>query len=627
MPSSSKGKKVLKKRERSWRGKLVQRFPYAKFLKLVLYNGWFAFFAGLIALICISVAVVIPKFFRVTPDHMDEVEKRSLLDFMQAQQLRKTALRHSSRGDVEEAVNAWVQSVQQNPGKAATVREFVGFLVDNDNSLQHIGEAVRFGQWLLDLGRTNSTDAVLMGRVYNKYGFPAETLKLLEPIHEELDDSVRIEYVRALFENLQFEEFIAEYYQLSDELKQDSRIVPFYKAYVVAFEPDIDRMNAARSELLAMIENEPTNDFLIRLMFLVGVIKKDTSILEDMLTRLTAINAARPRHHHAFWAVLAESGDPARARQLAETYPNPPYTARGLVSQYETLLELGLYNEADEYGLRHIQKFGYVPQPWFAICNSLVERAQWGKLASVADQMMLDSRMVRYYSYAVFYKGKALFGQNRFTSAVEAFRKIDPKELSGDDSALQIVNDLTSMGYPQESKRILTGMLDNEKWTEKKEFWVSYFLAGWNTRDLQTAMRASSQLYLMDPADRLTAFNYAGCLIAEGKQKREALARSRDILIENPDYVPALINLSLALLLNDEVTEARNILELQLSPTSMAEKFLPSYYLALFQLHYQAGEYRKAAAVFPQIKLDQIYQDQANDLRDRMDQINIKLQN
>lgn len=613
MPAS-KGKKVYKRKERSWRGKLTERFPYAKFLKLVLYNGWFAFFAGLIFLISVTVVISIPKFFRVTPNHMDEVEKRSLLDFVQAGQLRKTARRLANQGDVPEAVNAWVQSVQQNPGKSETVREFVSYLVDNDNTMEHIGSAVNFGQWLLKIDRTNSTDAILMARVYNKYGFPGETLKLLEPIQQTLESDVRVEFVKALFENGKTEEFIAEYYQLPPDLQASTKIRPLFLAYQMAFSSLEEETLTAEKELRTMINENPTNDFLTRLMFSVGAYKSNPTLVGDMLDRLQSVNGARPRHHHIYWQVLARSGQAADAREFAVKYTNPPYTSLGLVSQFETLIELGLDEEADEYALKHIQRFGYIPTPWFTICNSLVDRREWGKLIKVAEQMAADSRMLKYNAYAYYYIGKAYFGQNRFIAAVEEFNKLKASGLASDDAALEIIRDLTAMGYPQIANSILQDMLGMENWTERKEFWVSYFISAWNARDLNAALMASTRLFNLDPTDRIAEFNYTGCLIAQGVRKSEALQRSRDIVEKDPLSAPARINLSMALLLNDELKEARDILDFQLTPDSLHQSLRSSYYLAKFILHYKAGEEAQALSAFPKIAIADIYLEQAKQL-------------
>lgn len=608
--SGSKQKKVYKRRERSWRGKLVEKFPYAKFLKLMLYNAWFAFFTMLIAAIILAVGIVIPKFFPVTPVHMAEVEKRSILDFMQASQLRKTAQRHADQGDIDEAINAWVQSVQQNPGKTETVREFVSYLVENDNSSQRIGQAVNFGQWLLQLAKTNSTDAILVSKVYIKYGFPSETLKLLEPIHESLDDSVRMEYVKALFENQELEQFLAEYQKLPPALKENATVKPLYLAYEFGFSGNPLASQKASQELLAMSDADPANDFLLRLIFLVAAKRQDTDLLAVLLKKLSAINADRPQHHHDYWLILSKKGDADLARKFARDYPNPPFTARGLVSQYETLLELGLNNEADDFASKHIERFGYVPQPWFSICNSLVERAEWQKLNRIADKMILDSRMVKYISYAYYFKGKAFSGELRLASAADEFNKITALGLASDESALDIIRELTILGYPSISKKLLEGLIDLPVWTDRKDFWISLWRAGWNTRDLQTALKATTRLFQLDPTDQISAFNYTACLIAERSRLSEALVRSQDILSLQPNFIPALINYSLALLLNDRLDEAETILRIQINPDSIAPELQPSYNLALFELAFKREKLEEAAQIYSQIKRDELYQEQ-----------------
>lgn len=610
MPSDPKGKKVFKRRERSWRGKITERFPYAKFLKLFLYNKWFAFSSVLIAFICLSVAVVIPKFFRVTPPHMDEVEKRSLLDFMQAHQLHKSADNYAERGDMEEAISAYAQSIQQNPGNEEYVRQFVGYLLENDNGSQYIGQSVNFGRWLLKLSQTNSNDAVLISKIYNKYGFPSETLKLLEPIQTDLDELTKVEYVKALFENQKLEEFLAEYHKLDDKLKASEKIKPLYLAYTAAFNKGEEASSAGLADLMALVEASPTNSELIRLLYLVAAIKEDIPLMESTLDRLTEINADRPQHHHGLWITMSNNGRLNEAKEKAQLYPYPPYTASGLVSQYQTLIKLGLTEMADQYAANHIANFGYVSQPWLVVCNSLLERAEWEQLGNFAQQMLSDNRVLAYSFYAHYFIGKSHTGLYRFSSATQSFNNISPLELASDDSALIIVRDLNLMGYSPKAKELLTGMQDLEKWNTQVEFWRTFFQAGWNTRDLDVCLKSSYRLYELDPTNLQDAFNYAGCLIAERQRPTEALVRTKDLYDKNPSLIPAKINYALALLLNDQLAEADNILNIEIDESVLNPSLHPSYYLAQFELNIKRENYDEAIAIYPKIKRDELYQQQ-----------------
>ena len=607
MSPKSRGKKVVRKREKSWREKITQRFYYAKFLKLFLYNKWFAFFSILIALICLSVAVVIPKFYRVTPVHMDEVEKRSLLDFIQARQLHKTAQKFAEKGDIDDATSAWAQAIQQNPGNKVFVRNFVSFLVDNDSGSQYVGQAVNFGQWLLKLDQTNSTDAILMSRVYNKYGFPTESLKLLEPIQDQSNESIKAEYVKALFENQKLEDFITNYHLLSEESQALPNIKPIYLAYQSSYEKDTQLANNAFKDLQALVAKEPTNDFLVRLIFLASLIREDTELIQKALDQLAGINAARPQHHHALWRVLANNGKEDEARKLAQLYPHPPYTASGLVSQYETLHELGLASKADRYAENHIQQFGYTPAPWFVICNSLMDRGKWKKLGEFANLMLVDPRMAKYVSYAHYFVGKSQVGQFKYGSATDSFKQISAAGLGKEDSALRVIRDLTVMGYPILVVNLVEKILEVEKWRENKDMLRLLFQAGWNIRDLKVCLSSSFRLYQLDPTNITDAFNYAGCLIAERQRPKEALIRTQDLLSKTSNSLPAQINHALALLMNNDLVEADKILNIQINETTLPASFKPSYYAALFELNVKLKNSSQARLAFSKIEMDDLY--------------------
>lgn len=541
---------------------------------------------------------------------MDEVEKRSLLDFIQANQLRKTAKKYADKGDVDDAVAAWVQSVQQNPGDDQSVREFVSYLLDNDPGSRFVGQAVNFGQWLLQLSKTNQVDSVLVSKVYNKYGFPSESLQLMEPIKDQFDDSAKVDYVKTLFENQKLTEFLEEYNNLPQNLQNLPDVKRLYLAYTFGFSENEQAAEEARMELLSMLEKDSTNDLLHRLIYLVAIVKNDTNLMDEILTGLISINAARPQHHHALWMVLSANGQLEDAKNKARSYPYPPYTALGLVSQYNTLIKLGLSEEADLYAEKHINKFGYVPQPWLAVFESLTERAEWELLGKFSDQMLLDPRVAIYSAFGHYYQGKSHLGLYKFAAATDSFNQITARSLAGHESAMAILQDLTFMGYSTVVKVILKDLQTLEGWADKTEFWRVNFQVGWNMRDLQTCLEASFKLYQMNPTNLQDNFNYASCLIAERKRPQEALLRSKDILDRNPQFIPALINYSLALLLDNQLDEADRILTISINESSLSDTLKPGYYLAKFELYLKREDIQRAYQTYPLIKRDELFQEQ-----------------
>ena len=94
---------------------LANRFVYFPLARLLIFSFWFRLiFAGFL-LFLVFLALFLPRIWRTTPPGFLPVIKISGLDMAQAWSLRRSALRSTKAGDLDQATYAWQAAVARNP--------------------------------------------------------------------------------------------------------------------------------------------------------------------------------------------------------------------------------------------------------------------------------------------------------------------------------------------------------------------------------------------------------------------------------------------------------------------------------------------------------------------------------
>ena len=85
------------------------------------------------------------RLWTVTPQHIDPPTRISVLDFIQASALRRSAERAMEKSRLEEASHAWRSSIANHPAQLDALRAYLQFLGKSQGSHEEMREAVRIG--------------------------------------------------------------------------------------------------------------------------------------------------------------------------------------------------------------------------------------------------------------------------------------------------------------------------------------------------------------------------------------------------------------------------------------------------------------------------------------------------
>lgn len=589
--------------------KIFRRYHFYRWLhfyRWAIFCGMIIF--GLSGLVLLGIA----KIVDVMPGYMELTQKRSMLDLIQSDQLASTARQMADTEDLKATTRVWVQAIQQNPGNADHIRDMLAFLLENDRINSEAIAAINMSQWLLKLSMTNRSDAVLVSKVYDHYGLQKKSLELLDDHAPGLDSEDTSAYVRLLFENRRFAEFHAAWSRLGEAEKNMPEMRMMHTAWDYGFSENLFQADAARSELMRQIRDDPAHAGRLRITFLMAAHRGDLATMESVLENLQLINAAQPVHHHTYWKLLNLNGRGAEAHEKAVAYNFPPRGPDDFTSQLETLLMLDLNNQAYDYIDKYIDRFTGFPDPWFEALKVLASKMEWGRLADCSDRLLNNPSMIAHESLGRFFRGVAYYRMNRFDRAASMFEGLKTRSLTANTSVSQelipmVISQLSDLGYPETASGIFDGLTGDVNFSESLYYWKAGYKLALALRDLDRAFSASERLYTLEPENYISLFNYVSCLISSGDSPDGSLKRMEMLMELRPGWVPGLINHALALIQNGKLVEADRILYVELNPSAIPDSLKSNYYLALFELKLMQGDSEKALDVSSHIDMAALF--------------------
>lgn len=145
--------------------------------------------------ICLAWLIAIPavmvRAWRVTPQHVTPIIHISLLDFLQARSLERSAVMASEAGQMNQARHAWRAAIANHPGHLPTLRQYLAFLIHIPPQESTARDTLEYGKWLLQLNPGKQDEAVLFAEACYVQGLYLEALETLLPFQTSLGDAAR----------------------------------------------------------------------------------------------------------------------------------------------------------------------------------------------------------------------------------------------------------------------------------------------------------------------------------------------------------------------------------------------------------------------------------------------------
>lgn len=609
MASSNRKRTVRREVKRQ---DLANRLAYFPMLRILLHEPLFRVGLGGFVLVITTVLLMLPKVWRTTPDGFTPVVRVSGLDRLQAWSLRRGAREMMAAGRHDRAAFAWQSAVANDVADLRSLRGvFQNELASDRRETNYLSSLVSQGFWLLRIAETNRNDVSMVVDTLSKYHLTGLKLNILQPLAGHLTPALEGVRLKALFDHGHQTEFGTEYARLRDGLQGVPDLDLYHAAHLAAWGPE-HRGAEGKSRLTAAM-SDPNPDRAItahRLRLAVAVEEGDLESYESSLNALSASGQDRLLDEVIYWRLLADNARADIARSRVAEHSDPPNSAGVARIMGETLLGLGMRDEARDLLFQSAQRFSQDTELWALLAGVLTEDRDWDALRSVALAMRRANYSRRsMVGLSRFYEGRAHLGAGRLGSAEKEFERALEYEPPSPSLGMMMAREWTRLGLPRFAGRVLEKL--EAAFSTDPEYWHAVCLAAHRRRDAKTLAIASERAYALDPDNPVHASNHAAALLILREQPATAIRLTLQLIHTYPRSTTTRINHASALLLSRRTDEAAAILR-DIDTQSLDAEAMSAYNLALYEIHLNRNDRAGADKIVRRIDRGHLFPPQLN---------------
>ncbi len=600
--------------------RLARKLVYSPFLRMLLLKFWFRMTVLIFLVAGLALAVLLPPIWRVTPPDFVPVVRMSLLDRLQARMLRRTAERASARKDFRRAAEAWRAAFGNNPASPDLARGMIRNALEQvEPERGELRSAWQAIPWLLRLTHTNYADLELSVQFLDKFHMRDQVYEMLSPMTNALSPTLGVALTKAAFFESQLPEFLRLWGTLSLEQKKDPHVALCYSAYLAGWGPAETAAEGRQHLAEAAVGPQPVRNTANQILLVISAAQTDTAGFEAALQRLEDARAASGYNYSAYWMLLAKVGRKEEAIQLARDYAYPPRISGELASLAKAYAALGLNNEAQALLERYANTLGGTDQVWLIYAAVALEVKDWERLRSVALQMRgIPALRSRLEAVGYYYEGRANQATGSDAIALLNFQKAADLEFPSPAQAYSIAQSLVPLGFPGPARTILEKI--EPYMGSKADYWETVFSVAMLLKEEELLVKASHSALKLSPTSPVHANRYAAALLIAGNRPLDAVTLTRKLAQEFPNSVTALVNHSLALLMNRRTDEAASLLGRTLPERFTAEE-RNSYTIAKFHLAVQQQRFAEARKLYEQIEMARLFPAEQNWIESALSQL------
>jgi Flp pilus assembly protein TadD len=582
-----------------------------------LFLAWFRR-CVLGSVVLVLAAGLLPlKLWRTTPRDFKPRIRVSVLDLVQANALRRTALRSAASGSRERALFSWECALANNPADVSILRGFLDELTENPPHRLSIAAGVNQSRWLLRLSRTNLADVELAARVFTHCGVEELVVPLLDPVADRLTPRLEAAYLKALFRQGAVERFARrmERVRAGEAFEGDEELVLIRAAYLAGWGPP-ETAGAGRQRLALAQEIPTIRSLARRLQLAVSAHLSDPDGYRRILEGLESEHEARLRDHLGYWQLLVAHGRKAEAIRRLRGYPHRPSLAFEAVWLLQTYCSLGLRGEALPLAKEFTAEFNYYEPIWLARADMLIAEKRWEDVAELAVSIRIQRACAdALLAFSFYLDGRTEFGRDRAAAATAAFEKARTLGFDNPRLAFDVGVTLGKLGYGRIARDLMLPL--RPVFGNERGYWQALLGVAFDAKDPGLLSMAAQAAYRLAPEDATAAHNYAASLLVNRQQPAEALRHSREIAVLMPASATVQLNHALALVQNRRRVEAEAVLE-SISARRLTASERALYELARFEIHLQRGEFGAARNVQAGIDREMLFPNQRVWLRDAL---------
>ncbi len=558
----------IKRIVRLVRRKIINRlvgFPALQFSVRVWFSSsWFRFACfGLVATV-LTVGLSLPKVWNVAPKGLEREIRISVLDWLQARALLRSAEKELLAGKTDQALVGYQMALANNPGDLLILRRFLKAGERFPLSPSTSAILLQYSVWLQELSPGNMEDLELAVHVLDRLEAGAVSLEILGKNPGMVTTSTLLArfYLKALFDQRLIGQFIAEWGRLGGTARfaPDKVLILYYRAYTAGWggkqvdstSPDVALSNAFDDPVLGTVA--------LRLALAVHEHQRNVEKYWEALQRLEQTGAARLGEHVRGWVLLAGQGKKAKAVSIAEAYRASPRDLPEVFMLVRTYQLLGMNKTLRSALPKWLEQFPPVEELWMGYISMLVDEANWSPLQELALRLRTDKAFPSRFRGMSFYaEGRAFVGEKRSEQALRAFEEVAAAGIHAQSVAIEISRELVRLGFAKVASSILKEQRARE--VKTYELFEAMNSAALASEDSALLLESTQAALALRPQDLRAQINYTAALCFARISPEEAVARTFDLSLRNPDLSSVKLNRAAALNLSGRWDDSVNILE------------------------------------------------------------------
>jgi tetratricopeptide (TPR) repeat protein len=500
-----------------------------------------------------------PRFWRATPPGIEPVVRVNAKNLMGAWALKRTARQALAAGQTDKALLAWQSALMRNSADTEALRGLLGTLeqMEVDQKQRRAGLSSSF--WLLKITGTNQADAELVAQFLNHYEEYDWVLQLTQKPGPELSPGMQTARCIALFQSGRIEAFAQEYNATRPQSSKNSELRLVHAAYLMGWGP-LDTVNRGRVDLEQAQSNPPERVLATRLLLLVYQQRTDVAQCARLLNLLGEWRLDRPLDHCRYWEALLATGQKKEAAKLARDYPRTPSSLREVISLTAFYLRLDLKDEALQTFNFCLDKYEDSPNFWLAYTDFMVQGQQWDDLITATLRMRQCKGLAGAMDgYSLFLEGQALSALGRTSDAEAAYARAAKFTHHFSELDLRVAMGLLKQNQAALACPLLAQL--EPRMSQQGVYWQTVFIAACLVKSPDLMLKSAEAAYRLRPKDPINNLNYAAALITLRQKPEEAVKLTFYALAQFPNLAATKINHALALLLNQRISEAEDLLK------------------------------------------------------------------
>ena len=594
-------------------------------IHLLLRDWKFRLALSLVACIILSLSILLPKVWRVSPAGYLPVSKISGLDFLQAWSLKRQALKQASEKRYDLAISSWNACIANRPFDAAVLRDALAtFRQLTSPTWRHILQVRYYGQMLAALAPHQHNELALVAQTLLSMGEVTEAANLSPPSLQSVEDEKR-----ALFGAL---------YLLDDRIlppewfesfklgstHQDSMAQEILSAY--EFLNTLNQVGSSQSERFSLQdvklpEKEKASDVSLHLGFQLAFKAGDFDALTGYFDELKSRELARSWHLLKKWR-LQLGGD-----QITRVWSEIRHEDELPLLNSDQVLELaGIYLDISKTTACQdmleswLEEFPSATSLWVLQGELLLKSENWDRVRAFAGRIRNEPSLGNLEGYACFMEGEGFRRSGNLSRAASALNQWENSPVVMPSLDLRMARHARNVGMVERALRRF--LILEPHFEDHQGFWQELFEFAHEQGQTKFLLRAARKLHELSPRSPQHANNYAAVMLALRENPSEAIGFTLSLVKEFPSDLISRINHIHALLQNRRLQDAQDYLS-SIDRESLVEEFRPAFDLAVFELHCLESNLEQARDVLQIMEVEKLLPPQQVWVRDTVKRLEL----